>query len=90
MFVANKSAEILENYTMDQWRYVKGIENPADIGTKAMSIKGLNDSGWVTRPARLQKDEEKWPKPRCQENEAQADQFTSSVATETKLDQLYD
>ena len=33
VFVANRAAEILENSSMDQWRHVKGVENPADIGT---------------------------------------------------------
>ena len=32
-FVANRAAEIPENSSMDQWRHVKGVENPADIGT---------------------------------------------------------
>ena len=34
MFVANRAAELLENSSMDQWRHVKGVENPADIGTR--------------------------------------------------------
>ena len=75
---------------MDQKRHVKGIENPADIGTRGMSIEGLKESGWLKRPAWLQTNEEKWPKPWCQVNEAEAEQVTSSVATETELDQLFD
>ena len=74
---------------MDQWRHVRGIENPADIGTRGMSIEGLKESEWFNGPARLQPDEEKWPKPWCQVNEAEAEQFTSTVATETEL-QLFD
>ena len=41
VFVANRAAEILENSSMDQWRHVKGPENPADMGTRGMSIEGL-------------------------------------------------
>ena len=41
-------------------------------------------------PALLHKDEENWRKPWCQVNEFEADQATSNVATETKLDQLFD
>ena len=75
---------------MDQWRHVKGIENPADIGSSVMSIESLKEFGWLSGPAWLQKDKEKWPKPWCQVNEAEAEQVTSSVATETELDQLID
>ena len=57
VFVANRATEILENSSMDQWRHVKGIENPADIGTRGMSIEGLKESGWLNGPAWLQTDE---------------------------------
>ena len=75
---------------MDQLRHVRGIENPADIGTRGMSIEDLKESEWLKRPAWLQRDEEKWPKPWCQVSEAQAEQVTSTVATETELEQLFD
>ena len=90
VFVANRTAEILENSSMDQWRHVKGVENLVDIGTRKMSIEGLKESVWLYRPAWLQADEEKWPKPWCQENELEPEQVTSTVAIETKLDQLFD
>ena len=45
VFVANRAAEILENSSMDQWRHVKGIENPADFGTRGMCIEGAKKSG---------------------------------------------
>ena len=41
VFVANSAAEILENSSMDPWRHVKRVENPADIGTRRMSIERL-------------------------------------------------
>ena len=90
MLVANRAAEILENSSKDQWRLVKGIENPADIGTRGMSKEGPKESGWLNTPVWLQTDEEKYPKPWCQVNEAEAEQVTSTVATETKLDRLTD
>ena len=90
MFVANRAAEILENSSMDQCKHVKGIENPADIGTRGMSIESLKESGWLNGPACLQTDEEKYPKRWCQVNEAEAEQVTSSAVTETELDQLFD
>ena len=63
---------------------------PADIGTRRMSIEGLKESGCLNGPAWLQTDEEKWPKPWCQLNEAEAEKVTSTVARETELDQLVD
>ena len=89
VLVANRAAEILENSSMDQWRHAKGVENTADIGTRGMSIEGFKESVWLNGPARLQADGEKWPKPWCQVNEVEAEQATSTVATENKLDQLF-
>ena len=80
----------MENSLMDQWRQVKGVENHADIGTRGMSIEGLKESVWLNEPAWLQADEENWPKPWCQVNELEPEQITSTVATETKLGQLFD
>ena len=90
VFVANRAAEILENSSMDKWRHVKGVENPADIGTRGMSIEGLKEFVWLNGPAWLQADEEKWPKLWCQVNELEPEQVPSTVATETKLDQIFD
>ena len=41
-------------------------------------------------PAWLLTDEEKWLNPWCQVNEVEAEQANSNVATETKVDQLFD
>ncbi|XP_075265624.1 uncharacterized protein LOC142357685 [Convolutriloba macropyga] len=90
VFVANRAAKILENSSMDQWRQVKGIENPADIGNRGMSIEGLNESVWLNGPGWLHTDEEKLPKPWCQLNKVEAEQATGTVAAETKLHQTFD
>ena len=90
VFVANRAAEILENSSMDQWRHVKGVENPADIGTRGMSIERLKESVRLNGQTWLQADEEKWPKPWCQVNEREPEQVMSTVATETKLNQIFD
>ena len=90
VFVANRAAEILENSSMEKWRHVIGVENTADIGTRRMSIEGLKESVWLNGPAWLQGSEDNWPKPWCQENELEPKQITSTVATETKLEQLFD
>ena len=55
-----------------------------------MSIEGLEESVWLNGPAWLQRSEDNWPKTCCQENELDPEHFTSTVATETKLDQLFD
>ena len=89
VFVANRAAEILENSSMNQWRHVKGVENPTDIGFRRMSIESLNESICLNGPAWLQTDEEMWPKPWCQVNEAEAEQVPSTVATETEMDNLF-
>ena len=47
VFLANRAAEILENSSKDQWRDVKGVENPADIGTRGMSIEVVKEFGWL-------------------------------------------
>ena len=69
---------------MDQWRHVKVVDNPADIGTRGLSIEGLQESAW------LQRIEYNWPELWCQQNELNPEQVTSTVATETILDQLFD
>ena len=86
VFVANRTAEILENSPMDQWRHVKGVENPAHIGNRGMSIEGIRESVWLKGQAWLQKDEDDWLKPSCQEKEVEAEQAISTVATETQVE----
>ena len=83
------AGEILQIFFTDQWRYVKVIENPADIGNRRMSTEGPEDSGWLHGPALLHTEEEKWPKPWFQAHTVEVEQSTSTVATENKLDQLF-
>ena len=71
-------------------RHVKGVKSPAYFGTRGMSIEGLKESVCLNGPAWLQTDEEKWPKQWGQVNEAEAEQFTYTVATETEIDKLFD
>ena len=52
-----------------------------------MSIEGLKESIWLNGPAWLQADKEQRPKAWCQVNEVEAEQATSTVATENELDQ---
>ena len=62
VFVANRVAEILDTTDVSQWKHVSGVNNPADIGTRLISIEELRQSEWFTGPAWLQESKEKWPK----------------------------
>ena len=51
VFVANRAAEILDTTDVSQWKHVSGINNPAEIGTRAVNIEELKRSEWLTGPA---------------------------------------
>ena len=61
VFVANRVAEILDTTDVSQWKHVSGINNPADIGTRAINIEELKRSEWLTGPAWLKRPESAWP-----------------------------
>ena len=51
MFVENRVKTVLELTTADQWRYVRGSENPADLGTRGISLSSLTaNSNWWRGP----------------------------------------
>ena len=62
VFVANRSAEILENSSIDQWRHDEGKLNLADIGTRGMTVEAVKESEWLIGPAWLTETENAWPK----------------------------
>ena len=61
VFVANRVAEILDTTNASQWKHVSGINNPADNGTRAISVEELKRSEWLTGPAWLKQPEIEWP-----------------------------
>ena len=61
LFVANRVAEILDTTNVSQWNYASGINNPADIGTRAINVDELKRSEWLTGPAWLKQRENEWP-----------------------------
>ena len=61
VFVANRVAEILDTTNVSQWNHVSGINNPADIGTRAINVDELKRSEWLTGPAWLKQPENEWP-----------------------------
>ena len=61
MFVANRVAEILDTTNVSQWNHVSGINNPADIGTRAINVDEFKRSEWLNGPAWLKQRENQWP-----------------------------
>ena len=61
VFVANRVAEILDTTDVSQWKHVSSINNPADIGTRAINLEELKRSEWLTGPAWLKRPESEWP-----------------------------
>ena len=53
VFLANRLAEILDTTDVSQWRHVSGINNPGDIGRRAINIEELRRSEWHFGPAWL-------------------------------------
>ena len=62
VFVANRVAEILDTTDVSQWKHVSGINNPADLGTRAITIEELKRSEWLNGLAWLKRPESQWPK----------------------------
>ena len=62
IFVANRVAEILDNTTVDQWRFVPGILKPADLGTRGLKYNEIMSSEWLTGASFLKLDQNQWPK----------------------------
>ena len=50
VFVANRVAEILELTTTDEWNYVRLFKNPADAGTRGLSVNALAENPWLKSP----------------------------------------
>ena len=50
IFIANRVCEILEHTSVDEWNHVASSDNPADAGTRGMSVEVLQSSSWVRGP----------------------------------------
>ena len=59
VFVGNRTGEILESTTTDQWHHILSGDNPADTGTRGISSEALKESSWVNGPSILRTTE--WP-----------------------------
>ena len=64
VFVANRLAQIEQNSSPDQWRFVSGKGNPADTGTRPCTPEVLQ-SNWFSGPPFLWLPPLNWPEPPC-------------------------
>ena len=51
VFVGNRTGEILECTTTDQWHHILSGDNPADTGTRRISSEALKESSWDNGPS---------------------------------------
>ena len=49
-FVANRVAELLDTSTVDEWHYIAGVKNPANLGTRRFSFDDASRSEWTQGP----------------------------------------
>lgn len=62
-FVSHRVGEIHEQSDPNQWRYVPTKQNPADFGTRGLTVSELADSEmWWKGPTFLAFPESDWPK----------------------------
>ena len=58
IFVENRVSAILDLTNPDQWRHVKGVDNPADLGTRGMSVSAVAVSQrWWMGPPHISEDQ---------------------------------
>ena len=61
-FIAHGVGEINECSVPSQWRYVPTNVNPADHGTRGLTVEELaNTSQWWNGPEFLKRSEDEWP-----------------------------
>jgi hypothetical protein len=54
LFVANRVKEILELSSVDDWTYISTADNPADLGTRGLSLRAVIESNlWWSGPASI-------------------------------------
>jgi len=62
VFIGNRIAEIYKHSEIDQWHYVPGKLNSADLASRGGCIEEMNeDSHWLTGPLFLSQSEDHWP-----------------------------
>ena len=56
-FVQNRVDEIVSRVPATQWRHCPGVQNPADIVSRGMSVTDMMNSVWVTGPEWLKRQD---------------------------------
>ena len=86
VFVANRVQEIQENTSIEQWKYVESKQNPADEASRGLRTQELLNSRWITGPAFLWENENKWlPREdhKLQENDPEVKKSVAMATTTT-------
>ena len=60
-FVANRLSEIREHSDANQWKFVPGKLNPADVATREEYTQEANNDVWFNGPTFLRCSETEWP-----------------------------
>ena len=81
VFVENRVANILELTRPHHWRHVKGLDNPADLGTRGVSLSTVSDSEkWWKGPLFLRMQ------PSCTDVEASELQLSLEAQKENRIE----
>ena len=59
VFVANRVSAIRQCSTTEQWHYIRGYDNPADVLSRRCTVGNLPEA-WVTGPAFLYQYKSQW------------------------------
>ena len=66
IFVSNRVGEIQRQTTPDQWKFVPGVQNPADIPSRGMFVEDLLKTNFYTGPDFICQPESSWPEANLQ------------------------
>ncbi|XP_064647110.1 uncharacterized protein LOC135499966 [Lineus longissimus] len=57
VFVANRVQQIKDRTETEQWKHVRGEENPADEGSRGLTVEEMKESKWLKGPGFLWEQE---------------------------------
>ena len=84
VFESNRITEIHEATSVEQWRHVPGIQNPADEGSRGVSVDYFKEGcRWLSGPEFLWQDGDTWPSNNTETNQADVPESTVAATTTT-------